>query len=63
DVIFCRNLLIYFDKATQSDMFRRMAGALRPGGYLMLGHSEAIHGMNEVYHPVGHSIYQLRRKF
>lgn len=62
DVIFCRNLLIYFDKATQSDMFRRMAGALRPGGYLMLGHSEAIHGMNEVFHAVGHSTYQLRGK-
>jgi chemotaxis protein methyltransferase CheR len=62
DVIFCRNVLIYFDKATQSDMFMRMAGALKPGGYLMLGHSEAIHGMNEVFHPVGHSIYQLRGK-
>jgi len=62
DVIFCRNVLIYFDKATQSDMFRRMAGALKPGGYLMLGHSEAIHGMSEIFHAVGHSIYQLRSK-
>jgi chemotaxis protein methyltransferase CheR len=62
DVIFCRNVLIYFDKPTQLDLFRRMAGAIKPGGYLMLGHSEAIHGVNNDFKPAGHSIYQLRGK-
>ncbi|MCR4301955.1 MAG: protein-glutamate O-methyltransferase CheR [Sulfuricaulis sp.] len=62
DVIFCRNVLIYFDKPTQLDLFQRMAEALKPGGYLMLGHSEAIHGMNNLFRPSGHSIYQLRGK-
>ena len=62
DVIFCRNVLIYFDKATQQKLFQRMAGALKKDGYLMLGHSEAMHGWNDIFKPVGHSIYQCRGK-
>jgi chemotaxis protein methyltransferase CheR len=62
DIIFCRNVLIYFDKPTQQKMFQRLAGALKKGGYLMLGHSEAMHGLNEIYKSVGHSIYQCRGK-
>jgi chemotaxis protein methyltransferase CheR len=58
DVILCRNVLIYFDKPTQLNLFRRMAGALKKDGYLMLGHSEAIHGQAGLFRPVGHSIYQ-----
>jgi chemotaxis protein methyltransferase CheR len=60
DVIFCRNVLIYFDKATQRGLLERMAGMLSPNGYLMLGHAEAIHGFDHLYHAVGHSIYQSR---
>lgn len=60
DVIFCRNVLIYFDKPTQQRLFQRMAGALKKDGYLMLGHSEAMHGLNDLFKPVGHSIYQCR---
>jgi chemotaxis methyl-accepting protein methylase len=37
-----------------------MAGMLSPNGYLMLGHAEAIHGFDHLYHAVGHSIYQSR---
>lgn len=62
DVIFCRNVLIYFDKPTQQKLFQRMAGALKKDGYLMLGHSEAMHGWNDIFRPVGHSIYQCRGK-
>ncbi|GAB4510837.1 MAG: protein-glutamate O-methyltransferase CheR [Sulfuricaulis sp.] len=62
DVIFCRNVLIYFDKPTQQKLFQRMAGALKKDGYLMLGHSEAMHGWNNIFRPVGHSIYQCRGK-
>jgi chemotaxis protein methyltransferase CheR len=44
DIIFCRNLLIYFDKPTQQAVLRHLCAHLRPGGYLFLGHSETIAG-------------------
>ena len=44
DVIFCRNVLIYFDKPTQARVVSMLAGHLRPGGFLVLGHSEAMAG-------------------
>jgi chemotaxis protein methyltransferase CheR len=46
DVIFCRNVLIYFDKPTQQAVLRRLCQHLRPGGYLFLGHSESLAGMD-----------------
>ena len=60
DVIFCRNVLIYFDKATQRRLLERMSTLLSPDGFLMLGHAEAVHGFDHLYRPVGHSIYQSR---
>jgi chemotaxis protein methyltransferase CheR len=45
DVIFCRNVLIYFDKPTQRAVLERLCLHLRPGGYLFLGHSESLAGM------------------
>lgn len=42
DFIFCRNVVIYFDLATQQQLWPRFAKALKPGGYLYLGHSERI---------------------
>jgi len=42
DVIFCRNVLIYFDKPTQSKVVERLCSHLRPGGYLIVGHSESM---------------------
>jgi chemotaxis protein methyltransferase CheR len=42
DLIFCRNVLIYFDKPTQNKVVERLASHLRPGGYLMVGHSESM---------------------
>ncbi len=44
DLIFCRNVLIYFDKETQMKVVSRLADCLAPGGYLFLGHSESIAG-------------------
>ena len=40
DIVFCRNLLIYFDRATQRKVLSRLCRCLKPGGYLFLGHSE-----------------------
>jgi chemotaxis protein methyltransferase CheR len=42
DIIFCRNVLIYFDKPTQRKVVDRLCSHLRPGGYLMVGHSESM---------------------
>ncbi|WP_298957205.1 protein-glutamate O-methyltransferase CheR [uncultured Methylobacterium sp.] len=44
DIVFCRNVLIYFDKPTQKAVLTRLAGHLRPGGYLVVGHSESMAG-------------------
>ncbi|QKV19608.1 CheR family methyltransferase [Oricola thermophila] len=44
DVIFCRNVLIYFDQELQSRLFTRFCSVLKPGGYLYIGHSERIAG-------------------
>jgi chemotaxis protein methyltransferase CheR len=46
DVIFCRNVLIYFDRPTQEKVINRLCKHLVPGGYLFTGHSETISGMN-----------------
>jgi chemotaxis methyl-accepting protein methylase len=44
DVIFCRNILIYFAKATQDAVLHRLSNHLRKGGFLILGHSESLAG-------------------
>jgi chemotaxis protein methyltransferase CheR len=49
DVIFCRNVMIYFDRPTQKTLVNKFAQHLRPGGYLMIGHSESLNN-------VGHSL-------
>lgn len=52
-VIFCRNVLIYFDKPTQEAVIRKLVNHLVPGGYLFLGHSETIFGMDLPLKTVG----------
>src|SRR3984893_17104792 len=47
DVIFCRNVLIYFDQETKSNIFRRLAKALEPDGFLVLGAAETVVGLTE----------------
>ena len=46
DIIFCRNVLIYFDPDEQQKVVNKLIRALRPGGYLFLGHSESVQGMS-----------------
>jgi chemotaxis protein methyltransferase CheR len=58
DIIFCRNMLIYFDPPTKQDIVARMSALLRPGGYLYLGHAEALtQGMQNLI-PCGRTIYR-----
>jgi chemotaxis protein methyltransferase CheR len=47
DVTFCRNILIYFAKPIQDTVVTRLVSHLRPGGYLILGHSESMAGGNQ----------------
>ncbi|NVK43078.1 MAG: protein-glutamate O-methyltransferase CheR [Oceanospirillaceae bacterium] len=49
DVIFCRNVLIYFSTELKLDILRRMRQQLRPGGYLFLGASESLSGLSDCY--------------
>jgi chemotaxis protein methyltransferase CheR len=43
DVIFCRNVLIYFDRKTQAEVVMKLVSTLKPGGYLFIGHSESLY--------------------
>lgn len=46
DIIFCRNVIIYFDRKAQEDVIKRMFVCLNEDGYLFIGHSESLFGMN-----------------
>lgn len=58
DVIFCRNVLIYFDRPTQQRILERLVGFLKADGLLFLGHSESVHGLVMGLAHLGHTIYQ-----
>jgi chemotaxis protein methyltransferase CheR len=58
DVIFCRNMLIYFDKPTQQAVLTRLCAHLRPGGFLFLGHSESLTGFGLPLNPVGPTVFR-----
>ena len=58
EVIFCRNVVIYFDKATQRTLFDRMADLQNPGDWLFIGHSENLHNVTDRYKLVGRTVYR-----
>ena len=58
DIIFCRNVLIYFDKPTQESVINKLCQKLNKNGYLILGHSESITGINAPLQTVKTTIYQ-----
>jgi chemotaxis protein methyltransferase CheR len=58
DIIFCRNVVIYFDKDTQRRLFQRYARLQRPGDLLFIGHSESLFRVSDAYSLVGTTIYQ-----
>ena len=52
DIVFCRNVLIYFSSDLKKDILTRIHGVLKPGGYLLLGASEALNGLPDLYEMV-----------
>jgi chemotaxis protein methyltransferase CheR len=60
DAIFCRNVMIYFDKQTQAQMLRRFAPLLAPDGLLFVGHSESLFHVADLYRLIGQTVYALK---
>lgn len=60
DLIFCRNVLIYFDKPTQKAVITRLCDCLASDGYLFLGHSESINGLDLPLKSVSNTVFQRR---
>ncbi len=60
DVIFCRNVMIYFDKAVQRTLIERFASIQPAGGHLMIGHSESLFGVSDHYEIADRTIYKRR---
>lgn len=58
DVVFLRNVMIYFSQETKTDLLRRIELVLRPGGHLLIGHAESLHGLNSRLSVVVPSVYQ-----
>ena len=52
DIVFCRNVLIYFDTETKADILQRIAAQMAPDGYLVLGAAETVFGITDVFTPV-----------
>jgi len=59
-VIFCRNVIIYFDRPTQHGLLSRFCKCLAPGGHLFIGHSESITGMDLPLEPVAPTVYRKK---
>lgn len=62
DAIFCRNVAIYFDKATQGEVFGRFSQLMAPEGFLYIGHSENLGSGGDGFRLVGKTIYQSKLK-
>jgi len=60
DVVFCRNVIIYFDKPTKRRLVERYADAMKPDSYLFIGHSESLFKLTDRFELVGNTIYRRR---
>lgn len=59
-VIFCRNVMIYFSRETQEQLVNRLAACLEPGGYLFVGHSESLTGIQHSLQQIQPAVYRKR---
>jgi len=62
DAIFCRNVMIYFDKPTQHKILERFAPMLQPNGLLFAGHSESFYHAADIFKLRGKTVYELAKK-
>jgi chemotaxis protein methyltransferase CheR len=60
DIMFCRNVMIYFDAPTKKSIVDRAVDLLRPGGWLYLGHSESLSPPHPAFELIGRTIYRRR---
>lgn len=60
DVVFCRNVVIYFDTPTKVELFEKIAHILKPKGWLYIGHSENLFNLSDRFINKGKTIYQLK---
>jgi chemotaxis protein methyltransferase CheR len=58
DIIFCRNVVIYFDKPTQKILFNKYADVMRKDSYLYIGHSESLHNISDRFELIGKTTYK-----
>jgi chemotaxis protein methyltransferase CheR len=58
DIVFCRNVMIYFDSATQRRVLERMHRAMKPGALLFAGHSENFSDLRSLFHLRGKTVYE-----
>lgn len=58
DIVFCRNVVIYFDKPTQARLFDRIADQMTPNGHLFIGHSESLHNVTDRFELLGKTAYR-----
>lgn len=61
EIIFCRNVIIYFDRPTQVRLLEKLTGQLAPGGYFFAGHSESLQNMDLPLVPVATAVYRKPR--
>ena len=61
DLIFCRNVMIYFDRPTQETLVNKFHRYLKPGGYLFIGHSESLQWVSHPFMSLAPTIYQKER--
>ena len=61
DIIFCRNVMIYFDMALKREIIDGFYRVLKPGGYLFVGHSESLFGLSDRFEIAGKTIHRKRR--
>lgn len=61
DLIFCRNVIIYFDRKTQCELFEKFYNQFSPQGYLFTGHSETLEGIGDRMERVAAAVYRCRK--
>lgn len=61
DVIFCRNVMIYFDREIQQQVVNKFAEVIKPGGYMVVGHSESLSGVTHPFRYIAPTVYRKER--